>query len=120
MTDTQGAIRTQWERAEIGIKRIGRDDLVMVDGYRCAAAEGLALTPGTGIHAGLWTVTHVATGLRLSSCSTRGEAGSLALRLAALGDWTRSRSRLFADVAFITAAAALCGEPSKPASEARR
>ena len=79
------------------------------DGYTHSAAPGLAVTP----HAGAWGITHLSSGTLVTArgISTRpfsfDEAMTLALQLAAVGDWTRTSQQLHNDRPFRDAARAL-------------
>jgi hypothetical protein len=71
-----------------------------VTGYTSPRVPGLAVTPSLGLMSlyGDWSVTHISSGYRMASPqATLVDACRLALRLAPLGDWTRSRTAIRRD-----------------------
>lgn len=99
----------KWARAEVEID--SRGSRVKVIGGVWPDVPGLAVTPGQEMLSGVWMVTHVPSGKRLGwGFKTKREACDLLLKLAPLGDWTRSQAELRDDKPFFAEAAAICGE----------
>lgn len=71
------------------------------EGYLAASAPGLAIAKLNGPW---WSVTHLHSGLAVGGFwKDRRAAGRLAVRLARVGDWTRSGADLRADRSFVAA-----------------